>query len=196
MDTTSISELPTNNNITMSQSEMPNQQPPQQMPIPPVRMVPQSEPQMQVEENAANINSVLEKARQSGALSLPNRDIPIDTTQLTHDNEAHPDFIPNNTPDYIEDVMNLEEIQNKRRKERNKEDSLEELYKELQVPIFIGILYFIFLLPVTNKYFHKFFTFGFRDDGQMNIQGYLVKSFIFASLYYILNLFMNRLSEI
>ena len=92
--------------------------------------------------------------------------------------------------------MNLEEIQNKRRKERNKEDSLEELYKELQVPIFIGILYFIFLLPVTNKYFHKFFTFGFREDGQMNIQGYLVKSFIFASLYYVLNLFMNRLSEI
>lgn len=196
MDTTSISELPTNNNITMSQTEMPNQQPPQQMPIPPVRMVPQSEPQMQVEENAANINSVLEKARQTGSLSLPNRDIPIDTTQLTHDNEAHPDFIPNNTPDYIEDVMNLEEIQNKRRKERNKEDSLEELYKELQVPIFIGILYFIFLLPVTNKYFHKFFTFGFREDGQMNIQGYLVKSFIFASLYYVLNLFMNRLSEI
>ena len=196
MDTTSISDLPSNNNITMSQNELPNQQPPQQMPIPPVRMVPQSEPQMQVEENAANINSVLEKARQSGSLSLPNRDIPIDTTQLTHDNEAHPDFIPNNTPDYIEDVMNLEEIQNKRRKERNKEDSLEELYKELQVPIFIGILYFIFLLPVTNKYFHKFFTFGFRDDGQMNIQGYLVKSFIFASVYYILNLFMNRLSEI
>ena len=113
MDTTSISELPSNNNITMSQSEMPNQQPPQQMPLPPVRMVPQSEPQMQVEDNAANINSVLEKARQTGSLSLPNRDIPIDTTQLTHDNEAHPDFIPNNTPDYIEDVMNLEEIQNK-----------------------------------------------------------------------------------
>lgn len=196
MDTTSISELPSNNNITMSQSEMPNQQPPQQMPLPPVRMVPQSEPQMQVEENAANINSVLEKARQTGSLSLPNRDIPIDTTQLTHDNEAHPDFIPNKTPDYIEDVMNLEEIQNKRRKERNKEDSLEELYKELQVPIFIGILYFIFLLPVTNKYFHKFFTFGFREDGQMNIQGYFVKSFIFACVYYILNLFMNRLSEI
>ena len=98
--------------------------------------------------------------------------------------------------DYIEEIMTVEELQEKRRRERNKDDSLEELYKELQVPIFIGILFFIFHLPITNKYFHKFFTFGFRSDGQMNLQGYLVKSFLFASIYYILNLLMVRLSNI
>ena len=213
MDTTSISELP-GNNITMTQvdkdpgqQQMPQQMPqqmsqqmPQQMPqsVPQqmAQPIPQQETQIQQIENAGNINSVLERARQNGSLSLPSRDIPMNTTNLTHDNEALPDFIPNKKEDYIEEMISIEELQERRRKERNKEDSLEELYKELQVPIFIGILYFIFQLPITNKYFHKFFTFGFKDDGNMNLQGYLVKSFLFASIYYIIHVFMNKLSNI
>lgn len=199
MDTTNISDLPNTplndgNNITMMQSDKDSiQQIPQQMHQP----MPQQMHQQETQQNeTANIDTVLQRARETGSLSLPSRDIPVDTTQITHDNEALPDFIPNNKNDYIEEMMTIEELQEKRRKERNKDDSLEEVYRELQVPIFIGILFFIFQLPITNNYFHKFFTFGFRSDGQMNLQGYLVKSFCFASLYYILNLLMNRLSDI
>lgn len=216
MDTTSISELPNNvaqsaNNITMTQIEKPVMQMPQQtqqqittqnmnqqivaQEMNQQQMVPEPT-QVQQLDNAANINSVLERARESGSLGLPNRDIPMNITQITNDNQALPDYIPNNKKDYMDEMIDLEELQDKRRRERNKEDSLEQIYKELQVPIFIAILYFIFLLPVTNKYFHKFFTFGFKDDGKMNLQGYLVKSFIFASTYYIFNLFMTKLSDL
>ena len=189
MDTTNISDLPTNNtlnneNITMTQTE---------------KLINQPEVQaIQTQENnVANINSVLERARENGSLSLPSRDIPMDQTIITNDNEAHPDFIPSNKDeDYVKEMMTIEELQEKRRKERNQEDSLEEVYEQLQTPIFIGILFFIFQLPVTNKYFHKYFTIGFRSDGQMNLQGYLGKSVLFACLYYSLNLLMHKLNNI
>ena len=189
MDTTNISDLPTNNtlnneNITMTQTE---------------RMVNQPEVNsIQTQENnVANINSVLERARENGSLSLPSRDIPMDQTTITNDNEAHPDFIPNkDDKDYVKEMMTIEELQEKRRKERNKEDSLEEIYEQLQTPIFIGILFFIFQLPITNKYFHKYFSIGFRSDGQMNLQGYLGKSLLFAFIYYSLNLLMHKLNDI
>ena len=97
------------------------------------------------ENNVANINSVLERARENGSLSLPSRDIPMDQTTITNDNEAHPDFIPNkDNKDYVKEMMTIEELQEKRRKERNKEDSLEEIYEQLQTPIFIGILFLFF----------------------------------------------------
>lgn len=211
MDTTSISELPnvtSNNNINMTQMEKEPQlsqtQPEMQtyQPIPPGPQVqtqmPDSVPtQMQQTENAANINSVLERARETGSLSLPSRDIPMNSSQIVQDNQALPDYIPNSkSGDYIEELVDIEELQEKRRRERNKDDSLEELYKELQVPIFIGILFFIFNLPVTNKLFHKYFTFGHNESGSLNLQGYLVKSFLFASIYYISNVLMNKLSNI
>jgi hypothetical protein len=153
--------------------------------------------QMHQTNNASNINNLLERARDTGSLSLPSRDIPMDSSQILQDSQALPDYIPNNkSENYIEELVDIEELQEKRRKERNNGDSLEELYKELQVPIFIGILFFIFNLPITSKLFHKYFTFGHNDTGSLNLQGYLVKSFLFASIYYISNVFMTRLSNI
>lgn len=214
MDTTSINELPSanqqSNNITLSQNEI-SQQIPQQMPQQMSQQMPQQMPQQDmqsyqpipleptqthVNDNAANINSVLERARETGSLSLPSRDIPMDTTRITHDNEALPDYIPNKNSNYIEELVDIEELQDKRRRERNKDDSIEEVYKELQLPIFIGILFFLFNLPITNKYFHQYFTIGFNESGSLNLQGYLVKSFLFASIYYILNMLMVKLSNI
>lgn len=206
MDTTSISELPsvnqTSNNITLTQNEV-QQQMPQQMP----KQMPQQDMQSyqpiplestptQQNDSAANINSVLERARETGSLALPSRDIPMDTSRITQDNQALPDYIPTKKADYIDELVDIEELQDRRRRERNKDDSLEEVYRELQVPIFIGILFFLFNLPITNKYFHQYFTFGHNESGSLNLQGYLVKSFLFACIYYILNVFMVKLSNI
>ena len=211
MDTTSISELPNvnpANNITMTQFEKEPQnlgQIPSDMqtyqPIPLAQdqgPIPGSMPtQMQQTENAANINSVLDRARETGSLSLPSRDIPMDSSKILQDKEALPDYIPEaKKEDYIDELVDIEELQERRRKERNKDDSLEELYRELQVPIFIGILFFIFSLPVTTKLFHKYFTFGHTESGSLNLQGYLVKSFLFASIYYLMNVIMTKLSNI
>lgn len=211
MDTTSISELPSvnpNNNINMTQMEKEpqlTQGQPEMQTYQPIPLIPSNQEQapgsvptqMQQTENAANINSVLERARETGSLSLPSRDIPMDSSRILQDSQAIPDYIPNNkSGDYIEELVDIEELQEKRRKERNKDDSLEELYRELQVPIFIGILFFIFHLPVTSKLFHKYFTFGHNDSGSLNLQGHLVKSFLFASIYYIFNVLMNKLSNI
>ena len=216
MDTTSINELPNSgNNINMTQNEkesQPDMQTYQPIPFVPENQGPGPGPgpgsgpgsgpgaiptQMHQTENAANINSLLERARDTGSLSLPSRDIPMDASQILQDSQASPDYIPNNKAgNYIEELVDIEELQEKRRKEKNNGDSLEELYKELQVPIFIGILFFIFNLPITTKLFHKYFTFGHTDMGSLNLQGYLVKSFLFASIYYIANVFMVRLSNI
>ena len=206
MDTTSISELPsgnqTTNNITLTQNEVPqqmSQQMPQQMPqqdMQSYQPIPLEPTATQQNDSASNINSVLERARETGSLSLPSRDIPMDTSRITQDNQALPDYIPTKKVDYIDELVDIEELQDRRRRERNKDDSLEEVYRELQVPIFIGILFFLFNLPITNKYFHQYFTFGHNESGSLNLQGYVVKSFLFACIYYILNVFMVKLSNI
>ena len=52
------------------------------------------------------------------------------------------------------------------------------------------------LLKFPRKLFHKYFTFGHNESGSLNLQGYLVKSFLFASIYYLMNVIMTKLSNI
>ena len=61
---------------------------------------------------------------------------------------------------------------------------MENLYKLIQVPLLVGILYFAFQLPVTRKYILKFVPSVFNADGNFNISGLVFMSALFALGYF------------
>jgi hypothetical protein len=122
-------------------------------------------------------------------IRLPSRDIPIDTTNYLQDEQTQPNYIPksNVSSDYIRDYEETTE-KNIREHEKKKyrESRIDEILSELQTPILICILFFIFQLPIINSIIFKKFSFLslHNDDGNFNFYGLLFKSMMFGSLFY------------
>lgn len=118
----------------------------------------------------------LQQASLSGATRLPSRDIPMTSNHLVSDNEAMPNYIPKDTNNkYIEDDYDIPTTQTNN-----------NLINELQFPLLLGILYFIFQMPVFKNTLFRYFTFLFLPDGNYNISGLSFLSIMFALTYYVL----------
>ena len=190
--TTSILDLPTNpanggnisNNISMTASEANT-------------VVQQSN--MNTNSNSVSLDQTtinqivngLQQASVNGATQLPSRDIPMNTSSLTHDINITPNFIPpvpvQNRDDYIKNYQESSEIINDYNYSVENNNRLDDLYNEIQVPILLAVLYFLFQLPVFRKYLFSYFPVLFSKDGNLNINGYLFMSSLFGILYYLLN---------
>ncbi len=120
---------------------------------------------------------------------LPSRDIPIDATGYLNDEQVQANYVPKVklTKDYIKDY---EEVTDKKIREHEekkyRENRVDSLLSEFQVPIFIMILFFLFQLPIVNSMIFKKFSFLsiYNVDGNFNFYGLLLKSILFGSLYY------------
>ena len=120
-------------------------------------------------------------AQQQGAMSLPSRNIPMDTTQFSHDNEIKPDFVPEEKNDYINSEEHAMHIQNQLFKARQMhEQQVNDAYDELQIPVLMFIIFFILQLPVINKTLVKYVPSVMGKEGHLKFQGYVLKS-LFAS---------------
>ena len=60
------------------------------------------------------------------------------------------------------------------------------LFYEMQLPIIIALLYFLFQLPAVKKHSKIMLPFLFKDDGNPNLYGYIFNSMLFASMFYVL----------
>ena len=132
--------------------------------------------------------SGIQQASASGMTALPSRDIPQNQEQHTQDQQIQPNFIPQNINenqgDYILNHQTSEDIVKANAKRQEKVDSLDVLYNELQIPILIGVLYFLFQLPVVRKNMYKYLPMLFTNDGNPNLSGYITNSILFAGLYF------------
>ena len=126
----------------------------------------------------------LQQASATGATSLPSRDIPINTGHITTDDQSQPNYVPQPTQKYIGDVD--EDMQNYYNSEKRK-SSLDSLYDEIQAPLLLAVLYFLFQLPVLKKNIFKFLPFLCHNDGNYNLQGLLFTCGLFGFMYYSLS---------
>jgi hypothetical protein len=192
--TTSIMDLPTDpanggsvnniNNINLNASEQ----------------IPQSN----MQNNTASINldqttinqivNGLQQASATGATQLPSRDIPMTTSNLTHDMSIQPNFIPpvpqsqqQGNGDYISNYQQAGDIMNEYNSNLERSNSLDDMYNEIQVPILLAVLYFLFQLPFFRKFLFSYFPVLFSKDGNLNINGYIFMSSLFGIFYYLLN---------
>lgn len=135
----------------------------------------------------------IQQASMSGSTSLPSRDIPINTQQMMSDQQVQPNYIPQEQPeDYIKNYETENDYITNNMIYNNRQDSLEYLYEELQIPILIGLLFFIMQLPVVKNHLMKVIPGLFSSDGNPNLSGYVVNSLLFSMIFYILFKFLNN----
>jgi len=170
--TTNILELPTENN---NSPKMTFTEPVQQQGV-------------ALDENTiSQIVSGLQRASVNGATLLPSRDIPITTTNISTDAQVQPNYIPPAQNDYIKTQEEPDDISHHYNKRMESQNSLDEMYNELQTPLLLMVLYFLFQLRFYRKFLFSFFPILFSKDGNININGLFFNSILFGFAYYVLN---------
>jgi len=134
----------------------------------------------------------LQQASLAGATSLPSRDIPLHTEQLTKDAQIQPNYIPPPSKDYINETD--DDINNYYKTEKM-DNSLDSLYDELQAPLLLAVLYFLFQLPIFKKSVFKYLPFLCHTDGNYNFNGLLFSCALFGFIYYSLSKTVKHFSK-
>lgn len=135
----------------------------------------------------SQLSSALKDAQAAGATVLPSKDIPLQTLSMQQDYQTKPDYVPtSDTNDYIGNILNKEKIILEQKQKQNQTDNLEYIYQSLQIPVLIGIMYFLFQLPFIRKNLLTFLPNLFNKDGNPKLSGYIFNSLVFASLYTLL----------
>ena len=136
----------------------------------------------------------LQQASISGATQLPSRDIPMITSNITQDPNIQPNYIPpvqRNNSDYIKNYETNEDMINSYNRNQMRNNSLDDMYNEIQTPLLLAVLYFLLQLPFFKKQLFTYFPILFSLDGNYNLYGYLFSSILFGMLFYLL----TRISE-
>ena len=190
-DSTSILDLPTDpvgggnisNNISMSATENVAQQP--------------GQPSAGFSLDQSTISLIvngLQQASISGATLLPSRDIPMTTTGHSTDPQIQPNYVPQpqNPVDYIKNYEESSDMVDEYNKNMSRQNSLDDMYNEIQTPLLLAVLYFLFQLPFFRKFLLSYFPILFSNDGNFNINGFLFSSVLFGLLFYTLNKVTNH----
>jgi len=189
-ESTSILDLPTDplgggggisNNISLAASESNNLQ----------QQVNQNAvPNLSLDQTTINqIVSGIQQASISGATQLPSRDIPMTTTGLSNDPQIQPNYVPpsQNNVDYIKNYEEASDMIDNYSKNMNNQNSLDEMYNEIQTPLLLAVLYFLFQLPFFRKFLYSYLPALFSNDGNLNINGFLFTSVLFGLTFYTFN---------
>lgn len=183
-NTTSINDLPSDPSIGGNVNLVINETASQQQPSAPLSLD---------QSTISQIVNGLQQASLAGATSLPSRDIPMTTDVLTNDERIQPNYVPKpTTSDYINETD--DDINNYYNEER-RQNSLDNLYDELQAPILLGVLYFLFQLPFFKKAVFKYLPFFCHSDGNYNFNGLLFTCALFGFIYYSLTKTVNKFSK-
>lgn len=131
-------------------------------------------------------------------IRLPSRDLPMEEDEYLHDEEITGNYIPRVKfkDDFVRDYEEIttEKILQRETKKRN-ESMVDRILSDLQVPLLITILFFLFQMPAINTLFFKRFAFLsiYNSDGNINFFGIALKSVIFGGLFYVLQKTVNVL---
>jgi hypothetical protein len=182
-DSTSILDLPTdplgggnmNNNIVIKAQE--------------VAQPKENNNNLTLDQNTINqiVNS-LQQATMVGATQLPSRDIPMMTSNISVDPQVMPNYVPQAPPnhDYIKNHEEASDIINNYNQNKQMNNSLDDIYNEIQTPLLLSVLYLLFQLPFFKKILYSYIPFLFSNDGNYNINGYLFTSILFGLLFHLL----------
>jgi hypothetical protein len=112
-----------------------------------------------------------------------------DNSNYMHDEQTVPNYIPKPklTADYLNEYeKKLETMQKDAiyQRAKHQEALVSSLYDEIQIPILIGVMFFLFHLPFVNSTFYNYAKWAFSEDGNMNLTGIVFKSCVFGLFYF------------
>ena len=151
-------------------------------------------PALQNIDYTSKLNSTLKDIGNGNPLQLPSRDIPQNTASINNDVNIQPNYIPPNNNDYIANHVTPNEIIQQNREKEMNNDKTEEFYETIQMPLLVGLLFFIFQLPFIRKNLFIYLPSLFNKDGNPNLSGYLFNSAIFALLYFLFKYILKYIS--
>ena len=171
-----------------------------------------SEPMMshgptQIPGNVMNeVMQGVQRASANGMTMIPTRDIPMNPNSFTHDDQARPNYVPDPRSvhfqdgagaggDYIKDYQSMESIVRANARQSNQLDTIEAIYYDIQMPILVGVMYFIFQMPVFRAQLLHFLPSLFGEDGNFKIMGLTATSAMFAGTFFIIMKVFNKLGE-
>ena len=139
----------------------------------------------------------LQQATITGSTQLPSRDIPMTSTNITHDQQVQPNYIPmhERQMDYIKNYEDNSNIVDNYNKHEQYNSSVDDMYNEIQTPLLMAVLYFLFQLPFFRKFLFGYFPVLFSKDGNLNLYGFVFNSILFGLLFYILNKFTQHFNK-
>ena len=173
-DTTSIFELPetqnsTRENITLQTEEFSNSLDP---------------------DVINKIVSGLQNVSENGLTKLPSRDIPMSSDNILIDDHTQPNYIPKPV---VNNYIQEESINNVISKEQSTH-LLDDYYNEIQSPLIIAVLFFLFHLPIVKNKLFIHFPMCFHKDSSYNLKGLIIISILFGFTYYLLNSIIQYMS--
>ena len=117
---------------------------------------------------------------------LPSRDIPMDSTQYTQDVEANVNYIPAGPPDYLNKYEEEERKNIAYEQGKHRERMMDVLMDEIQLAVYVGMLFFLFQTTIVRKFITNTFTWLpiINSDGNFNGYGLLFKSALFGLFFY------------
>lgn len=196
-DTTNIDDLPTNEkpNISMEKQEKPVQ--PQQYHSPQTQQQTNGNNNQFTQLSQEDINKIVSGVQTAGrdATSLPTRDIPMNQTNLTNDENIQPNYVPKQEPYIQQENINHHTLYQHQREKEQEDKTKNKIFDELQIPIIISILFFIFQVPIIDKKLYKYIPSLFLNDGNMSMSGFFIKSILFGLSYFILIKGMDYFSD-
>ena len=144
--------------------------------------------QSQAPPNYNELITQIQKAAVYGSTALPSRDIPMDPVKVANDVQSQPNYIPppQFQEDYIKNSITPQNLVDTNSKQIKNGVYFDKLYGELQLPVIIALLFFLFQLPIVKQYNKKLLPFLFKSDGNPNLYGYIANSVLFASMIYVL----------
>jgi hypothetical protein len=173
---------------------------PHNSPMPEMTSV-KNDPPNQPQQGILKLNdSDKEMLQNTPRVRLPSRDLPIDEDEYLHDEEITANYIPKVRfkDDYVKDYeeVTTEKILQRERKKKN-DSWVDALLNDLQVPLLITMLFFLFQMPAVNTIFFKRFAFLsiYNSDGNINFFGIALKSIIFGGIFYCLQKTVNVLVD-
>jgi hypothetical protein len=160
---------------------------------------PPSHPQYAPPSNAQNVQIQFPTDQQ---YRLPSRDIQINSATITQDTEVRPNYVPPapaNISDYVRDYEGKRDAKIRKYKAKKQiAEVADDLFSELQIPICVAILFFVFQMPLIHNFIHKYFSFMaiYHEDGNYNTYGIMLKSALFGAAYYGILKFVDYLTII
>lgn len=155
---------------------------------------PPNEPQMD-SETIHELVSGLQEATASGATSLPVRDIPRHS-ENQHDEQVQPNYVPpatNRRVRFEDEDEDYEETSNRQNKQKRKTQSI---FDELQTPLLLAILFFLFQLPVVRLTMYKYLPALYDSAGsQLNLIGICLCSVAFGFGYTFIHKIMDYIAS-
>ncbi len=151
-------------------------------------------PNPELQPPISNKPEINEELQNMGHQPLPSRDIPNETNIYVQDPSVRPNHIPlvKNREDFLQDFSEYENELLHEEAEVKKLDNFDYIMNQIQIPILLCILFYMFNTYFIRRGLTKFIPEDLiYSDGNLNKMGIIYLSLCFGLSYFLLDYFIN-----